>query len=131
MPGRDKASILFPVYTGHELYIIILPVRINWAIILANNGTLMTAKQRHLRAAGASPNHPGPGWAPSAIKPSNKGCTVTEGRGAARETVFLTCQRLRTQTFFLTTKGVENLEGKNVHRLRVCRRTHWLCFPRF
>lgn len=72
MPSKDKESILFPVYTGHELYIIILPVRINWAIILANNGTLMTAKQRHLRAAGASPNRLGPGWAPSAISPPTR-----------------------------------------------------------
>lgn len=51
MPSEDKGSVLFPVYTGRELYRIILPVRINWAITLANNGTLMTAKQRHLRAA--------------------------------------------------------------------------------
>lgn len=104
MPGEDKASILFPVYTGREHYIIIPPVRINWAIILADNGTLMTAKQRHLRAA--PPYRPGPGRRPS----PNKGCTVTGG--AARETVFLTCQHLRTQTFFLATKGVENLEGE-------------------
>lgn len=128
MPGEDKASILFPVYTGHELYIIIPLVRINWAIILADNGTLMTAKQRHLRAAPSSaplpvpapPNCPGPGRRPS----PNKGCTVTGG--AARETVFLTCQRLRTQTFFLTTKGVENLEGETSTESVLRRRTDWL-----
>ena len=80
MPSKDKESVLFPVYTGHELYIIILPVRINWAIILANNGTLMTAKQRHLRAAsspallpaGAPPNRLGPGCRPSAISPRTR-----------------------------------------------------------
>jgi len=80
MPGKDKASILFPVYTGHELYIIILRVRINGAIILANNGTLKTGKQRHLRAAppsallpaGAPPNRLGPGCRPSAISPGTR-----------------------------------------------------------
>lgn len=80
MPSKDKESILFPVYTGHELHIIILPVRINWAIILANNGTLMTGKQRHLRAAPPSallpapvpPNRRGPGCRPSAISPRTR-----------------------------------------------------------
>lgn len=63
------------------------------------------------RCCQPEPREPPRSWLPSQrYQPSNKGCTVTGG--AARETVFLTCQCLRTQTFFLTTKGVENLEGK-------------------
>lgn len=80
MPGKDKERILPPVYTGHELYIIILPVRINWAIILANNKTLMTVKQKHLRPAPllallparAPLNRVSPGCRPSAISPQTR-----------------------------------------------------------
>lgn len=80
MPGKDKERILSPVYTGHQLYMIIRPVRINWAIILANNGTLMIVKQKHLRAppllallpAGAPLNCVPPGCRPSAISPQTR-----------------------------------------------------------
>lgn len=80
IPGKEKERILSPVYTGHELFMIILPVRINWAIILPNNGTLMIVKQKHFRAApllallpaGAPLNCIGPGCCPSAISPQTR-----------------------------------------------------------
>lgn len=83
--GVERTSCLAKVrkvyvHTGHELYIITLPVKINWTIILANNGTLMTTKQRHLRAAPLSALLParapanclGPGCGPSAISPQTR-----------------------------------------------------------